>query len=125
MQLGFLKHALMISRMHFMPEMACRNSAGAVELDTWAQGAQLAGHKVEVPSVKSERQGGNQYLWSEKDDTERLPVEPDAMFTLRFTKRPAARQLAHFFYEADRGTMTGADMMRKLRAYYYFSWIFT
>jgi len=120
MQLGFLKHALMISRMHFMLEMACLKSGGAVELETWAQGGQLAGHKVEVPSVKSERQGGNQYLWAEKDDTERLPVEPDAMFTLRFEKRPQGRQLAHFFYEADRGTMTTTDMMRKLRAYYYF-----
>jgi hypothetical protein len=32
MQLGFLNHALMISRFHFMLEMACRRSAGAVHL---------------------------------------------------------------------------------------------
>jgi hypothetical protein len=43
---------------------------------------------------------GNEYFWEEADETERLPVEPDAMFTLRFTDRPADCQLAHFFYEA-------------------------
>jgi hypothetical protein len=33
MQLGFLNHGLMISRMHFMVEMACRKSGGAVALE--------------------------------------------------------------------------------------------
>src|ERR1019366_9253978 len=45
MQLGFLNHGLMISRMHFMVEMACRKSGGIVALETWCQGGQIAGHK--------------------------------------------------------------------------------
>jgi hypothetical protein len=48
-----------------------------------------------------------------------LPVEPDALLTLRFLDRPEEFQLAHFFYEADRGTMNSTDMLKKLRAYYH------
>ena len=43
-------------------------------------------------------------------------MEPDALFTLRF----ADGRLSHFCYEADRGTMPPADMLKKLRAYYHF-----
>jgi hypothetical protein len=120
MQLGFLQHSLMISRMHFMLEMACRRSSGSVKLDAWSQGGPLAGNKVQVPKIKSSRQG-NDYFWQESDENERLPVEPDALFTLGFAagKQGPARQ-AHFFYEADRGTMNTTDMLRKLRAYYHF-----
>ena len=32
MKLGFLRHALMISRLHYMLEMSCRNSEGKVSL---------------------------------------------------------------------------------------------
>jgi hypothetical protein len=119
MQLGFLQHSLVISRMHFMVEMACRKSAGQVVLETWAQGGQLAGRKAEVPRVRSDRHG-NEVFWQETNERERLPVEPDALFTLRFAGRPQAQQLAHFFYEADRGTMNSTDMLKKLRAYYHF-----
>src|SRR5579863_9771458 len=104
MQLGFLQHSLMISRMHFMLEMGCRQSGGARQLEAWCQGGQLAGNKVEVPRIKSSRQG-NDYFWEEGDEKEKLPVEPDAMFSLRFPDRPEGQQLAHFFFEADRGTM--------------------
>jgi hypothetical protein len=119
MQLGFLNHGLMISRMHFMVEMACRKSGGVVALEAWCQGGQIAGHKAEVPKVRSTRQGA-QVFWQEIDETERVPVEPDALFTLRFKDRAEERQLAHFFYEADRGTMVMTDMLRKMRAYYHF-----
>src|SRR5580658_5715375 len=101
MQLGFLNHGLMISRMHFMIEMACRKSSGAVALEAWCQGGQIAGHKVDVPKVRSSKQSG-QLFWQEVSEEERLPVEPDALFTLRFSSRPEGQQLAHFFYEADR-----------------------
>jgi hypothetical protein len=105
MQLGFLKHALMISRMHFLLEMGCRKSAGRIELASWSQGAPLARRKVELPKVTSTRQG-NRY-------------EPDALFSLRFSDRPAEEQLVHFFFEADRGTMVASDMLKKLRGYYH------
>ncbi|MBZ5625629.1 MAG: replication-relaxation family protein [Acidobacteriia bacterium] len=118
MQLGFLAHCLMISRMHFMLEMACRTSGAGARLEAWCQGGQLAGRKVEVPKVKSSR-GGTGYFWEEASETERLPVEPDGMFTLRLTDRPAGGQLVHFFYEADRGTMVMTDMLKKLRGYYH------
>src|ERR1035438_3353314 len=35
MKLGFLRHSLMISRMHFMLEMASKNSGGQLELTDW------------------------------------------------------------------------------------------
>ena len=38
------------------------------------------------------------------------------MFSLRF----AHGRLSHFCYEADRGTMPSADMLKKLRAYHHF-----
>jgi hypothetical protein len=121
MKLGFLRHSLMISRLHFMLEMASRNSQGAIELAVWHQGAELRGHKVEVPEIKSRRvDGGNDYSWEEGDNLVRLPVEPDAMFSLRFPSRPAAQQVSNFCYEADRGTMPVADMLKKFRAYHHF-----
>src|SRR5437867_9429027 len=120
MKLGFLQHSLMISRLHFMLEMASRNSAGQVELAAWHQGAELRGHKVDVPEIQSHRlEGSNEYLWEEQERTQRLPVEPDALFSLRFPARQE-QQLVHFCYEADRGSMPMADMLKKLRAYYHF-----
>jgi hypothetical protein len=121
MKLGFLRHSLMISRLHFMLEMASRNSQGEIELAAWHQGAELRGHKVEVPEIKSRRvAGGNNYSWEESDNLVRLPVEPDAMFSLRFPRRPGAQQFSHFCYEADRATMPMADMLKKFRAYHQF-----
>jgi hypothetical protein len=118
MKLGFLQHSLMISRMHFMLDMASRSSSGEVTLGPWRQGAELRGHKVDVPQIQSRRvEGTNDYIWDEHDVAKtRLPVEPDALFTLRF----ADGRQSHFCYEADRGTMPMADMLKKLRAYYHF-----
>ena len=118
MKLGFLQHSLMISRMHFMLEMSGRNPDNRTELGSWRQGAELRGHKVDVPQIRSRRlEGSNDYIWDEHDVAKtRLPVEPDALFTLRFCES----RLSHFCYEADRGTMPMADMLKKLRAYYHF-----
>jgi len=117
MKLGFLQHSLLVSRMHFMLEMACRNSQGQITLG-WRQGAELRGHKVDVPEIRSRRvEGSNEYVWEEQAKTMRLPVEPDALFTLRFSARPPEQQVMHFAFEADRGTMPMADMLKKFRAY--------
>ena len=62
------------------------NRPGAHRLEAWCQGGQIAGHKVDVPKVESSRVG-NDYFWQESDELERLPVEPDALFTLRFPDR--------------------------------------
>jgi Replication-relaxation len=149
MKLGFLHHELMISRMRFMLEMACRLSGGQVELVMFRRGADLEGHYVDVPEIKSRRVSGkNEYVWEETDDTRSRAVEPDAIFTLRFVRHnphgaddggrfhhlrpdgerdyggqavpPDGGRDVHFCYEADRGTMPPADMLRKFRAYYYF-----
>jgi hypothetical protein len=119
MQLGCLNHGLMVSRMHFMVEMACKRSGGAVALEAWCQGGQIARHKVNVPKVRSSKVGG-EFFWQEVDETERVPVEPDALVTPRLNDRPQDRQLAHFFYEADRGTMVLTDMLWKFRGYHHF-----
>jgi hypothetical protein len=118
MKLGFLQHSLMISRMHFMLEMTAGRSAAGLELTAWRQGAELRGHKAEVPELISRRvEGSNEYVWEQHDNrTQRLPVEPDGLFSLRFLDG----RLSHFCYEADRGTMSMADMLKKLRAYYHF-----
>jgi hypothetical protein len=118
MQLGFLQHSLMVSRMHFCIEQACTRSGNKLQLAAWSQGGPLAGRKVEVQEVKA-RRSGNDYLWEETALSVRLPVEPDALFSLRVNDRPAEQQLTHFLYEADRGTMTMTDMLKKLRAYYH------
>jgi len=119
MQLGFLNHGLMVSRMHFMVEMACKKSGGVVALEAWRQGGQVAGHKVDVQKVKVSRQGG-EFFWQEVHETERLPVEPDALFTLRFADRAEGHHLTHYCYEADRGSMVMTDMLKKFRGYYQF-----
>jgi hypothetical protein len=121
MKLGFLQHSLMISRLHFMLEMSSRSSHGKVEIADWRQGGELRGHKVNVPEIVSRRVAGtNDYTWEEQDRTYRLPVEPDSLFSLRFPARPPEDQVSHFCYEADRGSMPMADMLKKLRAYYHF-----
>jgi hypothetical protein len=72
-----------------------------------------------VPDIKSRRlQRSNQYAWEEQDRTILLPVEPDALFSLCIPGRPAERQLLHFCYEVDRGSMPMSDMLKKFRAYY-------
>jgi hypothetical protein len=118
MKLGFLQHSLMVSRMHFMLEMASRTVSPKVELADWRQGAELRGHKAEVPEMTSRRiEGSNDYVWEEHDNRmQKLPVEPDALLSLRF----GDGRVSHFCYEADRGTMPMADMLKKLRAYYHF-----
>jgi hypothetical protein len=42
MQLGFLRHSLMISRMHHCIEMASTKSSGKVEITAWRQSGPLA-----------------------------------------------------------------------------------
>lgn len=121
MKLGFLQHSLMISRLHFMLEMSSRSSRNEVQIADWRQGGELRGHKVNVPEIVSRRIAGtNDYAWEEQDRSYRLPVEPDAIFSLRFRAGPPEEQISHFCYEADRGSMPMADMLKKLRAYYHF-----
>ncbi len=101
-----------------MLEMSAQNPTSKMALASWRQGAPLRGHKVEVPEIASRRiEGTNEYAWEEHDRRKfRLPVGPDAMFSLQFPDN----RVSHFCYEADRGSMPMADMLKKFRAYYHF-----
>ena len=90
-----------------------------MHLQGWHQGAPRTKHRVQVPKTKSVRQG-NGYLWQEQGETIPLPVEQDGLFTRRLRNRPPGQELAHIFYEGDRGTMNFTDMMTKFRALYHF-----
>jgi len=121
MKLGFLRHALMVSRLHFMIERLAQQSSTNIEISSWRQGAELRGHKAELSELKcSRRPATNEYVWNEQEKTVNSPVEPDALFSLRFSKKAAQSQSVHFCYEADRGSMPMADMLKKFRAYYHF-----
>lgn len=48
---------------------------------------------------------------------ERTPVIPDAFFSIQYTDQPTGHNLAHFFIEADRSTMTLKRFRAKLLAY--------
>ncbi|HLV88702.1 MAG TPA: replication-relaxation family protein [Candidatus Sulfotelmatobacter sp.] len=95
----FLKHEAMISRFHFLLEMAAAKSRPTVDLALWRQGPALNS------SVTDQGTG------------EIMPHRPDAFFTLRFCSEPEGRNRASFFYEADRKTTNVPKMMLKFRAH--------
>ena len=112
----FIQHELMISRFHGMLELACRESGGQVELVDWRQGPALR-YTITAPKM---HYNPDTHEWSETSESERLPVRPDAFFTLRFRDRAVGDQDLHFCYEADRQTTSGPTFARKLRAYHQF-----
>ncbi|HEV7681912.1 MAG TPA: replication-relaxation family protein [Pyrinomonadaceae bacterium] len=112
-KLLFLKHEAMISRFHAMLELACKDSAGRVELSDFQQGPGLW-HKVEVPKL-SYKDG----QCRETDQKEQLPHRPDAFFTLSFPG-DASREPLHYFYEADRHRTNTHKYNKKLRAHFHF-----
>ncbi len=101
----FLRHEVMVSSFHAMLEVACRDTDGAVELETWRQGPEL------WSTVEAADASGK---------IVKLPHRPDAFFTLRFPLEPEDRSRAHFFYEADRKTTNTTKFRRKLRAHWEF-----
>ena len=110
-----LQHEVMISRFHAMLELACRKSAGEVELADFRQGSQLW-NRVEVSKLHYDDSGN----WRELDQTEMLPHRPDAYFVLRFKNAPQGQQLANFFYEADRKHTSIKKHNKKLRAHFHY-----
>lgn len=114
-RLMHLQHEVMISRFHAMLELACRQSKGEVKLADWRQGSQLW-NRVEVPKLSYDEAGN----WRELDQTEMLPHRPDAFFALRFKDALQGRQIANFFYEADRQHTSIKKHNRKLRAHFHY-----
>lgn len=78
----FLRHALMISRMRFMLERACWGSDGRVEMSMFRP--DLDTYRVTAPAISAIRKAdGSGYVWTELDHEEKLPVKPDAIFSLQ------------------------------------------
>jgi len=90
--------AKILSRTHGILELACKNSF--INLH-WREGRQL----YDFVTIRD----GNK--------EERLPVRPDAFFSLDYGT-PKSRSRAYFFLEADRGTTIHATFQKKIRAYW-------
>lgn len=103
-QLGasYLEHVLMVSRFQAALRFALKTNASA-ELERWA-GDGLVRDAVVVEHETS---------------TERIPVAPDAFFTIKLPNEPDGRNRVHLFLEADRGTMTVKRFFTKLRGYWH------
>lgn len=96
----FLKHALMLTDIHTTLELAARRSA--IKLIEWREG-----------------KGIWDTVWVyEKGEREKLPVRPDAFFTLEDTRRPEGRNRRHVFLEADRSTTYHERFQKKIKAYH-------
>ncbi len=107
----FLRHELMISRFHGALELACRASAGRVELIDWRQGAALW-NRVEASRIA--REAGR---WTETEATELIAHRPDALFSI---KRSDEVEPRHYLYEADRKTSNSSRLIKKLRGHFLF-----
>lgn len=113
-RLMFLSHELMISRFHFLLEMACRKSEGKIKLLGFYQGAQLW-HSIEAPKVSFDREGNMREL----SELEKLPHRPDAFFALHFPNREGEKT-DYYFYEADRKTSNSTKHNKKLRSHFHY-----
>lgn len=96
----FLQHELFISDIHAALSLATRTHH--IHLTNWRQGHEL------FDSVK----------FFDKGKKYRLPVRPDAFFTLEDTTRRPDRNRVHFFLEADRSTATHTRFADKITAYH-------
>jgi len=103
LKIGFLEHALMISRFRTVLELA-RRDRDDVRIESWRQGDEVRDH-VTVDNG---------------DRVERIPVCPDAFFTLHLTSEPDGRNRVHVFLEADRSTMTLKRFLTKMRGYWHY-----
>ena len=98
----FLEHTLMISRFQAALRAAARDTDDVV-LERWLpDGAVRAAVMVRGES-----------------GTERIPIAPDAFFTLKLANEPDGQNRLHFALEADRGSMTTARFLTKARGYWH------
>jgi hypothetical protein len=122
-RLLFVRHELMISRLHAMLELSCVQSCGEVILHEFRQGAELH-NTVIAPGLgaKAEVTGKQrQQMLFETLEEERIPHRPDAFFTLYFPNRADRQQYSSFLYEADRRTTDTSRMIKKLRGHFHFA----
>ena len=95
----FLSHALMLTDIHVVLKLVSRESP--IELVEWREGKGL------YESVTVHEAG----------EWVKLPVRPDAFFTLQDTSRPEERDPMGFFLEADRSTTTNKRFQKKIKGY--------
>lgn len=98
----FVEHELVISRFHFMLEMACRKSQDDCVLSRWQQGADLWDRAL--------GQGSGQGH----------PHRPDAFFSVHFPNAEEKARVSHFFYEADRKRSSSKRFVEKMKSYFEF-----
>ena len=92
----------MIVDIHVILALAAREST--FRLIAWREGREL----FDSVSV------------SDHHGVQKLPVRPDAFFTLEDSRRPEGANRAHFFLEADRSTATQTRFKEKIRAYWHY-----
>lgn len=96
----FLRHEMMIVDVHVaLSQTVAREN---VQLISWKEGNGLYDSVVAI-----DNRGSN-----------RLPVRPDAFFTLADPERPEGANRANFALEADRSTTTQTRFEEKIRAYW-------
>jgi len=96
----FLKHEMMIVDIHVRLTVA--SDTQAVRVAAWREGRELHDSVVAV----------------DHKGTSRLPVRPDAFFSLLDLRRPEGANRANYMLEADRSTTTHARFQEKIRAYW-------
>jgi hypothetical protein len=104
-QLGasYLEHALMVSRFQAALRFALQTH-GSAAVERWIADGLIR------DSVSVEHEAS----------TERIPIAPDAFFTLRLLNEPEGRNCIHAFVEADRGTMTTKRFLLKMHGYWHY-----
>lgn len=103
LQLRYIEHGLMISRLH-AALMSATRADGRVMVERWAQGKHLR-DEVVIPH---------------SDWKERIPVCPDAYFALHLLDHKEGDNRIHVFVEADRSTMTVPRFAVKMRGYWHY-----
>ena len=98
----FLKHEMMLVDLHVILTLATHEST--FRLMTWREGRELSDY------VSIVNHSGIQ----------KLPIRPDAFFTLEDSRRPEGSNRAHFFLEADRSTATQTRFKEKISAYWHY-----
>jgi hypothetical protein len=93
---------MMIVDFHVM--LALAGKTDALKLVGWREGREL------YDSVTVADHAG----------VNKLPVRPDAFFTVEDSRRPAGANRANFFLEADRSTATQTRFRDKIRAYWHY-----
>jgi hypothetical protein len=98
----FLKHEMMIVDIHVMLTLAGR--AADLQPCTWQEGREL------YDSVTV----------TDHDGIHKLPIRPDAFFSIEDSRRTTGINRAHFFLEADRSTATQTRFKDKIHAYWHY-----